>query len=68
VCIHHEIVPWKSAVDGSLKMLGQGALESESLKKLVVHVDALRNLSKDFPSSHFSQELSFVLIKPCVVG
>ena len=55
-------------MDGSVKMLGQGALKSETLKKPVVYLDALRDLSKDFPLPHFPQELSLVLVKPCAVG
>ena len=54
-------------MDGSLEMLGHGTLESEALEKPVVRVDSLRDLSKDFPLSHFPQELSLVLIEACGV-
>jgi len=68
VGIDHEVVPRKPAEDRSLKMLGQGALESKALEKPIVHIDALRDMSKCFPLSHASQEISPVVIKSCAVA
>lgn len=67
VGVNHEIVAGKSTVDGSLEMLGQRACISEALEERVIGVDALRDLGKGLPFSHFAKELSFILIKPGIV-
>jgi hypothetical protein len=43
--IDHKVVPWKPTIDRSLKMLGQGAFESEALEKMIVNINALGDTS-----------------------
>ena len=41
--IHHQIVSWKSAIDGSFQVLGKGAFKAEALKKPIIGFNTFRD-------------------------